>query len=66
MVENEEEKKKKKGGFLSSLLVALIALLLGTSVFFGWKLRNSEDQVVIKEKDNQDKIDRINLEFKLI
>ncbi len=59
MVENEEEKKKKKGGFLSSLLVALIALLLGTSVFFGWKLRNSEDQVVIKEKDNQDKNSKI-------
>jgi hypothetical protein len=59
MEANQEEKKKKRGGFLTSLLVALIALLLCTSLFFGWQLSSSQDQVVVKEKDNQDKTSKI-------
>lgn len=59
MTEIDEEKQKKRGGFLTSVLIAVIALLLCTSVFFGWKLSNSQDEVVVKEKDSQDKQSKI-------
>ncbi len=62
MENNEEEKKKKKGGFIMGTLIGVIALLLGTSVFFGWKLSETEHEVkaeLEKGKDNQEKHDRL-------
>jgi len=54
MAEVDEEKQKKRGGFLTSILIAVVALLLCTSVFFGWKLSNTQDEVLVKEKDRSD------------
>lgn len=62
MENNEEEKKKKKGGFIMGALISVIALLLATSVFFGYKLSETENQVKIEMKkgeDNQQKHDRL-------
>lgn len=59
MEEKQEEKKKKRGGLITSILVAVIALLLCTSLFFGWQLSSSQDQVIVKEKDNQEKDSKI-------
>ena len=62
MENNEEEKKKKKGGFIMGALIAAIALLLGTSVFFGWKLSDTQNEVkteMKKGEDNQQKHDRL-------
>ena len=62
MENNEEEKKKKKGGFIMGALIGVIAILLATSIYFGYALSATEDKVTLAVKtgeDNQQKHDRL-------
>ncbi|MCX6182818.1 MAG: hypothetical protein NT150_12920 [Bacteroidetes bacterium] len=62
MENNEEETKKKKGGIIMGALIGLIAILLATSIYFGYELSGTEKEKIVMEtegKVKQEKYDRL-------